>query len=50
MVQNFGILYLLMLRKSSHFPVFVKLYIKNSVIDGYNTIISIPNVLQLYFI
>ena len=38
-VQNFGILYLLMLRKLSHFPVFLY-YIKNSVIDGYNSIID----------
>ena len=38
LVQSFGILYLLMLRKSSRLPVLVN--IKNSVIDGYNTIID----------
>ena len=32
LVQNFGILYPLMLRKSSCFPIFVNEYIKNSVI------------------
>ena len=48
LVQNFGILYLLMLRKSSRFPVFVN----TSRILWLMVIILllIPNVLRLYYL
>ena len=39
LVPTFGILYPLMSRKSSHFLVFFFQNIKNSVIDGYKSVI-----------
>ena len=39
LIPTFGILYVLMLRKSSRFLVF-RSNIKNFMIDGYNTVIN----------
>ena len=48
LVQNFGILYLLMLRKSSRFPVFVN--ISRILLLMVIILLLIPNILRLYYL
>ena len=48
LVQNFGILYLLMLRKSSRFPVFVN--ISRILWLMVIILLLIPNILRLYYL